>query len=57
MKTPKSEITINRKVSVMDIILAEQVLVDNGIERDEADTVLQAIGYALLDTELYPENE
>ena len=57
MKTPKSEITINRKVSVMDIIMAEQVLVDNGIDRDEADTVLQAIGYALLDTELYPEND
>lgn len=40
-----------------DIKRAEQVLVDNGIDRDEADTVLQAIGYALLDTELYPENE
>lgn len=56
MKTPESEITINKKVSVMDIVMAEQVLVDNGIDRDEADTVLQAIGYALLDTELYPEN-
>ena len=32
----------------------EQVLIDNGIEADEADTVLQAIGYTLLDTELYP---
>ena len=32
----------------------EKVLVDNGIEADEADTVLQAIGYVLLDTELYP---
>lgn len=35
---------------------AEKVLVDNGIEKDEASTVLQAIGYALLDTELYPED-
>lgn len=34
---------------------AEKVLVDNGIEEDEASTVLQAVGYALLDTELYPE--
>lgn len=34
---------------------AEKVLVDNGIEEDEASTVLQAIGYSLLDTELYPE--
>lgn len=36
---------------------AEQVLVDNGIEEDEADTVLQAVGYTLLDVELYPDNE
>lgn len=34
---------------------AEKILVDNGIEEDEASTMLQAIGYALLDTELYPE--
>ena len=27
----------------------EKILVDNGIEEDEASTVLQAIGYALLD--------
>lgn len=32
---------------------AEQVLVDNGIEADEASTVLQAIGFALLDKDLY----
>lgn len=36
---------------------AERVLKDNGIEADEVDTVLQAIGYVLLDDELYPENE
>lgn len=36
---------------------AEQVLIDNGIEEDEADIVLQAIGYVLLDEELYPEEE
>lgn len=34
---------------------AEQVLIDNGIEEDEADTVLQAVGYTLLDVELYPD--
>ena len=33
---------------------AEKILIDNGIEEDEASTVLQAIGYALLDEELYP---
>lgn len=35
---------------------AEQILADNGIDQDEVDTVLQAIGYALLDKELYPNN-
>lgn len=34
---------------------SEQVLIDNGIESDEAQTVLQAIGYTLIDTELYPD--
>lgn len=34
---------------------AEQCLVDNGIESDEAAVVLQALGYVLLDEELYPE--
>ena len=32
---------------------AEQILIDNGIEEDEASTVLQAIGFALLDKDLY----
>jgi hypothetical protein len=35
---------------------AENVLIDNGIDLDEADVVLQAIGYTLLDMELYPED-
>ena len=34
---------------------AERILADNGIEEDEVEVVLQAIGYALLDTELYPD--
>lgn len=34
---------------------AEQCLIDNGIESDEAAVVLQALGYVLLDEELYPE--
>lgn len=38
---------------------AAQRLIDNGLEPDEAETVLQAIGYillgyVLLDKELYP---
>ena len=31
------------------------VLIDNGVEEDEAEPVLQAIGYTLLDRELFPE--
>jgi hypothetical protein len=40
-----------------NITATEQVLIDNGIEEDEASTVLQAIGYSLLNTELYPEDD
>jgi hypothetical protein len=36
-----------------DIKRAEQVLIDNGIDADEVGIVLQAVGYALLNTELY----
>ena len=36
---------------------AEQCLIDNGIQEDEASTVLQALGYILLDKELYPEEK
>ena len=32
---------------------AEQILIDNGIEPNEVSTVLQAIGFALLDKNLY----
>ena len=50
------DINIQRTmVTQEDIERAEQVLRDNGIEEDEADIVLQAIGYTLLDTELYPD--
>lgn len=41
------------EVTADTIRKAEQVLIDNGIDEDEAETVLQAIGYVLLDTELY----
>ena len=42
-----------RPINKSKVEAAEKVLVDNGIEEDEASTVLQAIGYTLLDTELY----
>ena len=34
---------------------AEQVLMDNGHDLDDAQNILQALGYVLLDVELYPE--
>lgn len=34
---------------------ALQCLIDNGIPEDEAECVLQALGYILLDEELFPE--
>lgn len=46
---------LDANINQKNIESAEQVLVDNGIDCDEAATVLQAIGYALLDVELYPE--
>lgn len=49
------EIKINKEISREDIAAAERVLKDNGIEADEAMAVLQALGYAMLDTELYPK--
>lgn len=50
-------IKVKTKITKHQIAAAEQVLSDNGIEADEVTTVLQAIGYALLDMELYPESD
>ena len=36
---------------------ALQCLIDNGIEPDEAETVLQALGYILMNEELFPDKE
>ena len=41
------------EISKETIKNAEQVLVDNGIDEDEASTVLQALGFVLLDEDLY----
>lgn len=48
---------IHAEINRSDVEMAEGVLIDNGIHPDEADSVLQAIGYVLLDTELYDEDE
>ena len=53
---PEKIITfVNTSISANDIERAEGVLIDNGIPEDEASTVLQAIGYVLIDSELYPD--
>ena len=44
------------KLDILNLKKAEQVLIDNGVAEDEASVVLQAIGYALLGKELYPES-
>lgn len=44
----------NTTVTKENVVAAFKVLVDNGIEPDEAGTVLQSLGYALVDTELEP---
>lgn len=46
---------VNCEINEKQINKAMQCLVDNGIEIDEARTVLQALGYILLDVELFPE--
>lgn len=46
---------IRKRITAENIKNAERILVDNGIGTDEANVVLQAIGYVLLDTELYPD--
>lgn len=45
------------RVAVEKVAAAKQCLVDNGVEPDEAETVLQALGYILMDKELFPEAE
>lgn len=44
----------NKSISNEAIEKTKQVLIDNGVDDDEADTVLQAIGYTLLNVELQP---
>ena len=48
-------VQVNKTIKQEDIEKALQVLYDNGIEEDECEVVLQAIGYTLLDVELFNE--
>lgn len=45
------------KITADSVKAAEKVLADNGIEEDETQSVMQAVGYALADVELYPAPE
>ena len=47
-------ISVHAFVEQTQLNKAMQVLKDNGIDEDECEIVLQALGYALLDTELFP---
>lgn len=53
MEQDKGVLKITCEIKPSNVKKAEQILIDNGIEADEAETVLQAIGYALIDSELY----
>jgi hypothetical protein len=44
-----------KEIAPAQVNAAMQCLIDNGIEADEASVVLQALGYILIDTELFPE--
>ena len=57
MSMEEKKLLVVAQVTNETIKNAEQVLIDNGIDNDEADAVLQAIGYTLLDTELYGNEE
>ena len=50
---PKTDVLVDAFIRKEDIEKTMQVLVDNGIAEDEADVVLQAIGYTLLNVELF----
>jgi hypothetical protein len=49
-----TQIAVSKTVDYKNVKLAMKILADNGIEPDECGTVLQAVGYALLDAELQP---
>jgi hypothetical protein len=50
------DVKVNEGITDEKIKKALQILEDNGIDKDECEVVLQALGYALLDEELFEEN-
>lgn len=55
MSQAQNPIPINMQITPEHINRTIQCLIDNGIDEDEAEIVLQAIGYTLLDVELFPD--
>lgn len=53
--TEMQHVLLNEKRRTPQVNIADaiQCLIDNGIDPDEAETVLQALGYILLDAELF----
>ena len=56
VKCFESVATVNVSISQDQIDECEHILIENGVDPDDAYVVLQAIGYVLLDAELYPED-
>ncbi len=44
------------EITSAQIKQAEYILTDNGVKADEAQTILRALGFVLLDKDLYPES-
>ena len=44
-------------ITAKDLEKSCKVLIDNGIKPNEAEDVLRAIGFILLDTDLYPDGQ
>lgn len=53
----KSRVELHDELRRERIQKAKQCLMDNGLDEDDAHCVLQAIGYILLDEELFPESD
>lgn len=51
------KIKVNTVITKTKRNKAEKVLRDNGIDWGECEIVLQALGYVLLGTELYPDEK
>lgn len=49
------EIIVSTTITEEKIAKTIQCLIDNGIDKSEAEVVLQAIGYTLIDTELFED--